>query len=110
MFQEGVVGAGQWTELPATLEVTPAQLGARAERRLAQVLRQLEMRLGEIESLQQELGAARQELDVARRENKVLAQRLHNAEREHDALLRTKSMRLLRVPRAVYGRVKGLAR
>lgn len=104
------MGAGQWTELPATVEITPAQRGARAERRLAQVLRQLEMRLGEIDGLQQELEAARQELSAARQENEVLAQRLHDAGREHDALLRTKSMRLLRVPRAVYGRVKGLAR
>jgi hypothetical protein len=74
------------------------------------VLRQLQLRLGEIDALQQELEAARQELDAARQENEVLAQRLRDAEREHDALLRTKSMRLLRVPRAVYGRVRRLAR
>jgi chromosome segregation ATPase len=107
-------------ELPPITD--PAARAARLERRAAGLVRQLELRIAEVEDLRARLAALdttsrsqQLELDQERRarehheeqvreEREELAAARVKAD-EYDRIMRTKTMKWLRVPRAVYTRI-----
>jgi septal ring factor EnvC (AmiA/AmiB activator) len=121
------VGSGtSWTELPATLEAPTQARADRVERRLGRVLRHLEARLSELDQLRAALAISRREAGLLQtslgtaeqanadlrqrcsdldRENRALAERCRDRSAAYDSLLATKSMRMLAMPRRIYGHV-----
>jgi hypothetical protein len=98
-----------WHELPAEFAVSPDERAQRLERRLASVLRQLELRIAEVDQLRHDFD--RQLLSSSR--GQQLQRRLVELEREavtwrgqYERLMATKTMRALRVPRSLYGRLR----
>lgn len=88
-----------WSELPTTLDVGPEDRGRRVERRLGAVLRQLEQRIAELDRQRSEIAALRADVERHRAE----AERWRG---EHEALMATKTMRALRLPRSLYSRFR----
>ena len=101
--------SGRAPQLPDRLEITDEALAARAERRVERLVRQLELRIAELDEVRPRLDRAEAELAAARLALEGCQAELRTARAkadEHDRLLATKTMRLLRVPRAAYGRVR----
>jgi hypothetical protein len=98
-----------WHELPAEFRVGPEERAQRLERRLASVLRQLELRIAEVDHLRSDFD--RHMLSTSR--GQQWQRRLVDLEREaaawrsqYERLMATKTMKALRVPRSLYGRLR----
>lgn len=87
------------------LELSHAVVAERLERRLAAVLRQLEHRISDAERLERENALLSEEACRLRGEQA----RLEEIAAEHDALLATKSIRALALPRRIYAVVRRIA-
>jgi hypothetical protein len=86
---------GRWQDLPTEVEIGDEDRVARLEARLAHVLRQLETRIAQVDELNAEivrLRSAREDADRYRR--------------QFDALMATKTMRALRIPRQLYTKAR----
>jgi hypothetical protein len=81
-------------DLPAELDISEAARADRLDRQLAGMRRQLERRIAEVEQLRARLG-----------EEPTPAGELARKAAEYDALMRTKTMRLLAYPRVQWGRL-----
>jgi hypothetical protein len=80
--------------LPRELVVDEPARAAHLERRVAALFRQLALRIDEVADARRESDKLREELEQARAKAEEL-----------DLLMATRTMRLLRGPRAVYGRI-----
>lgn len=110
------MGLQRWQDLPEAFEVDAEARTARLERRVSHVLRELGRRIAEVESLEAEVTSLRAELEKARRHDgdvpgRVLVDSaeldaLRAAAHERDALMSTRTFRLFRFPRALYGLIR----
>jgi chromosome segregation ATPase len=124
--REARVAPVGWQELPGRFEVDATT--ARVQRRLEYVLRQLEWRIMETDRLRAQLdegqarldeGQARldegqAQLDEGQTQLEILRRRLDIQNREteawrnaYEAIMATKTMRVARIPRALYARIRG---
>jgi hypothetical protein len=98
-----------WQDLSAKFEVSSVERAQRLERRLASVLRQLEIRIAEVDQLRHDLDGDL----LSSSRGQQLQRRLVDLEREagawqgqYERVMATKTMRALRVPRSLYGRLR----
>ena len=119
--REARVAPVGWQELPGRFEVGVDATTARVQRRLEYVLRQLEWRIMETDRLRAQLdeGQARldegqAQLDEGQTQLEILRRRLDIQNREteawrnaYEAIMATKTMRVARIPRALYARIRG---
>ena len=119
--REARVAPVGWQELPGRFEVGVDATTARVQRRLEYVLRQLEWRIMETDRLRAQLDEGhaqllegQAQLDEGQAELDILRRRLDIQNREADAwrnayeaVMATKTMRVARMPRALYARIRG---
>lgn len=83
------------SKLPRELDMADDARVAHLERRVAALTRQLEIRIGEVAAARDERDQLRRQLDAA----------MAKAD-DYERLMATATMRLLRVPRDFYGRLR----
>ena len=110
-----------WQEFPGIFETTRDATTGRVQRRLGYVLRQLEWRINEANGLrakvidaEAQLDGLRARLNDAEAQLEILRQQVDVRDREADAwrnayeaMMATKTMRAVRIPRALYARIRG---
>lgn len=96
-----------WQELPGTFEVSIDATTARVQRRLEYMLRQLEWRIMETDRLRAQLDERQAQLDILRRQLDIQKSETDAWRNEYEAVMATKTMRVARLPRALYARIQG---
>ena len=97
----------RWQDLPATFEVGTDVTTERVQRRLEYVSRQLEWRIAEADRLRAQADETQARLDMERQRLDVQSRETQVWRSAYEAIMRTKTVRAARVPRALYARIRG---